>query len=293
MNAEPLYVGIAGVGCDADSYDLDHGVSLRTTYAHFMAPFLMAFAPPSKPGEPHPAPWAPASGGLGFDVTVELTVPSPVISALPLEAMTVAWWVVALLRLRTGPRLRAPVLSNYPFSKGSASAKDLQIRPLEVTPHQLNLDPEAGLHISAQDLDWTRKNWMPSLKLLGESTKFGTLFESLDQAAFNSRPQLALLVLWTGLEDMFSPSKSELRYRISSLIAAYLEPPGQSRLERQKSIAKLYDKRSVAAHGGGDVAADSLWATYYLAREVILKIIADSRVPTREELEGRMFGVGT
>ena len=65
----------------------------------------------------------------------------------------------------------------------------------------------------------------------------------------------------------------------------------ESRLARQKAIAKLYDSRSAAAHGGGDIAAEPLWKTYNLAREVVLKIIADGHAPTRQELESRMFGV--
>ena len=255
-----------------------------------MAPFIVAFARPEKRGQHHPAPLAPASGGFGFDVTVELAIPSDITSSFPCENTTVAWWLVALLRLRTGPRLRAPVLSNYPLVKDAASSKDLHIQPLEVTPHQLLLDPEAKSHISLQDLEWTRDTWLPSLSLLEESPKFSILIESLDQAAFNQRPQLALLMLWTGLEEMFSPSKSELRYRISSLIASFIEPPGQSRLARQKAIAKLYDSRSAAAHGRGDTAIEPLWETHYLARQIVTKIIDEKRAPSTTELEERMFG---
>ena len=290
MGASELFVGISGVGCEVESFDLGHGVSLRTTYAHLMAPFMVAFARPEKPGQHHPAPWAAASGGLGFDVTAELTIPSDITSSLPCENTTAAWWLVALLRLRTGPRLRAPVLSNYPLVKDAASSKDLHIQPLEVAPYQLMLDPEAKSQISKRDLEWTRDNWLLSLSLLEESPKFSILIESFDQAAFNHCPQLALLMLWTGLEEMFSPSKSELRYRISSLIASYLEPPGQGRLARQKAIAKLYDSRSAAAHGRGKTTAEPFWETYYLAREAVLKMICEKHAPDRTELEERMFG---
>jgi len=290
MGTSELFVGISGVGCEVDSFDLGRGVSLRTTYAHFMAPFLMAFARPDKPGQPHPAPWAAVSAGLAFDISVELTIPSDLTSSLPCENTTAAWWIVALLRLCSGARLRAPVLSNYPLTKDSASSKDLHIQPLEVAPYQLLLDPEAKAQISVRDLKWTRDNWASSLSLLEDSPKFSILVESLDQAAFNHRPQLALLMLWTGLEEVFSPSKSELRYRVSSLIASYLEPRGRSRLTRQKAVAKLYDSRSAAAHGHGNTTVEPLWDTYYLARETVLKMIEERRVPSTTELEERMFG---
>lgn len=194
-------------------------------------------------------------GNLELSQTVSLNnfnagnIRSDVTSTLPCENTTAAWWIVALLRLRTGPRLRAPVLSNYPLTKDAASSKNLHIQPLEVTPHQLMLDPEAKSRISVGDLEWTKANWVPSFSLLQNSSKFSILLQSFDQAAFNHGPQLALLMLWTGLEEIFSLSRSELRYRISSLIASYLEPPGQGRLARQKAIAKLYDSRSAAAHG--------------------------------------------
>jgi len=290
MGTSELFVGISGVGCEVDSFDLGSGVSLRTTYAHLMAPFLMAFARPGKPGQPHPAPWAAVTGGLAFDISVEPTIPSDHTASLPCENTTAAWWIVALLRLRTGPRLRAPVLSNYPLTKNSASSKDLHIQPLEVAPYQLMLDPEAKVQISLRDLEWTKDNWLSSLSLFEDYPKFSLLIESLDQAAFNHRPQLALLMLWTGLEEVFSPSKTELRYRISSLIASYLEPPGQSRLTRQKAVAKLYDSRSAAAHGRGNTTVEPLWETYYLARETVLKIIEEKHAPSTTELEERMFG---
>jgi hypothetical protein len=290
MGTPELFVGISGVGCEVDSFDLGSGVSLRTTYAHLMAPFMMAFARPEKPGKHHPTPWAAVSGGLAFDISVELTIPSDLTSSLPCENTTVAWWIVALLRLRTGSRLRASVLSNYPLTKDAACSKDLHIQPLEVAPYQLMLDPEAKAQISVRDLEWTRDNWLSSLGLLEDSPKFSILVESLNQAAFNHRTQLALLMLWTGLEEVFSPSKTELRYRISSLIASYLEPPGQSRLTRQKAVAKLYDSRSDAAHGRGNTTVEPLWETYYLAREAVLKIIEEKHAPSATELEERMFG---
>ena len=290
MGGSELFVGISGVGCEVDAFDLGHGVSLRTTYAHLMAPFMVAFARPEKPGQHHPEPWAAASGGLGFDIQAELTIPSDITSSLPCENTTAAWWIVALLRLRTGPRLRAPVLSNYRLTKDTASFKDLHIQPLEVTPHQLMLDPEGKSRISVGDLEWTRDNWLSSFSLLRNSPKFRMLLESFDQAVFNRRPQLALLMLWTGLEEMFSLGKAELRYRISSSIASYLEPPGQSRFARQKAIAKLYDSRSAAAHGRRTTAVEPLWDTYYLARETLLKILDEKHAPSRTELEERMFG---
>jgi len=291
LSTSELYIGISGVGCEVDSFDLGHGVVLNKTYAHLFAPFMMAFARPENEGQHHPAPWAAAKGGLAFDLTLQLTIPSDVTSNLPCDQTTAGWWLTALMRLRAGPRLRVPAMSNYPLAKESAAAEDLRIHPVEVEPHQLMIDPEAKRALTVRDLEWTRDHWIGSLAMLDESSGFAVLLESVDQAAFHRNPQLAMLTLWTGIEEVFSPSKSELRYRISSVIAAYLEPLGRTRLARQKAVAKLYDSRSTAAHGRGETSLEPLWDTYDLARQAVVKMVAERHVPTKAELEERMFGV--
>lgn len=93
-----------------------------------------------------------------------------------------------------------------------------------------------------------------------------------------------------GLEAVFSPEKAELRYRISSAIASFLEPAGLPRMTAQRAISKLYDSRSAAAHGRADKRRDSLQETYAFARRAVVKIIEDNRVPTHIELEAKLFG---
>jgi len=291
MDTSAIYIGIAGVDCDVSSFDLGYGITISKTYAHLFAPFMMAFAKPLSPGQHHPAPWAAAKGGLAFDLTLQLKLPGFLPTNISCEPTTAAWWISALLRLRVGPRMRAAAMSNYPLAKDSAKVSDLWIRPLEVDPHQLMIDPESKRTLALQDLEWTRDHWLASLKLLDNSSDFAVLIQAVDQAAFHRSPQLAMLTLWTGIEEVFSPSKSELRYRISSVIATYLEPRGRERLERQKAVAKLYDSRSSAAHGRGDESLESLWDTYDLARSMVVKIIDEQHIPTKTELEEKMFGI--
>ena len=72
---DSLFAGIAGVDSEIEEFEIGHGVMLRRTYAHFMAPFLMASSP-AKPGAAHPTPWSAVKGGLGFDISLELHVPA-------------------------------------------------------------------------------------------------------------------------------------------------------------------------------------------------------------------------
>jgi len=62
------------------------------------------------------------------------------------------------------------------------------------------------------------------------------------------RPVSALLTAWGALEELFAPSRAELRFRVSAHISAYLEPVGPKRLETFKTVADLYNARSKAAH---------------------------------------------
>jgi hypothetical protein len=57
-NTSPLYAGISGLQLEAESFELGQGVTLSKTFAHVMAPFLIAFAP-ANPGELTPGRGAP------------------------------------------------------------------------------------------------------------------------------------------------------------------------------------------------------------------------------------------
>jgi hypothetical protein len=84
-----LYAGLSGVSLAPEMFQLGEGVVISRTYAHFMAPFLMAFSP-AIPGKPHPAPWKSAKGGLAIDITAELFLPTDV-RATPLDRLNTIW----------------------------------------------------------------------------------------------------------------------------------------------------------------------------------------------------------
>ena len=43
LETKTVYVGLSGFDFEGDAIDLGHGVVLRKTYAHLMAPFIVAF----------------------------------------------------------------------------------------------------------------------------------------------------------------------------------------------------------------------------------------------------------
>jgi hypothetical protein len=70
MGRDGIYAGLSGATLETDEFELGHGLKISKTFAHLMAPFLMAFAP-APPGKHHPGPLSAVSGGMGFDILAE------------------------------------------------------------------------------------------------------------------------------------------------------------------------------------------------------------------------------
>lgn len=143
--------------------------------------------------------------------------------------------------------------------------------------------------VSVVELEWLRENWYETAVLLGRED-FSLAVQAIDSSVWNHSPALALVAVWGALERLFSPSTSELRFRVSASIAAYLEPPGRERYAAFRKIKGLYDSRSKAAHGSGDRDLKPYAESYEIARRVLLKMIEARHVPNKEELEANLFG---
>lgn len=287
-NTSPLYAGISGVQLEAESFELGHGVTLSKTFAHVMAPFLIAFAP-AKPGEPHPAPWSPVSGGLGYDIHVQLLVPADFARPQWFSRLNTIWWLVALLRLKASSVAIVPVVSHSPFAEIPTAEQQAKFWPIEVGHHRLLVEDLSTI-LSEHDLEWVKKYWIQGGDLMSESDDLNAAFQAFDNSLKGGRPSTSLMMLWGAIEQLFSPAKQELRFRISATLAAFLEPPGVDRLSLHKRIIKLYDERSKVAHGAGDGEYKALAETYALLKRAFIKIIEDGHVPTRDELDASLFG---
>src|SRR3546814_18597933 len=96
-------------------------------------------------------------------------------------------------------------------------------------------------------MDWIASH-RANLGNLLEDAKFRMAVESLTEHHLQKSLRMAIAHLWAGIEALLGIS-SELRFRISAYIAAYLEPSGPSRVETFKRFRGLYDFRSKAVHG--------------------------------------------
>lgn len=283
-----IHAGLSGLELEEELFELGDGITLRKTYAHLMAPFMVAFKP-APPGGHHPTPWKTASGGVSIDVNAELFIPSHIEEQYG-SRIGIARTLVFLIRLTVNPATTLPVFSNYAF----ASHKDIPdnqfiLFPFETQTRYFPIGVVGG-KANADTLVWVRDQWQTVHKLISENTEFSFAVEAIDMGQFVQNSTLTMVSLWGALEALFSPSANELKFRVSSLIASYLEAPGVKRLELQKEVAKLYDKRSAAAHGKPTHKSKDLLDTFNLLRKILMIIILRKKVPSKDDLEGMLFG---
>lgn len=291
MQDESFFFGLHGLQLPEPEIELGKGIIIRATYANIFAPFMVAFAPPESPQKHHPGPWSVASGGFSYDITSELVIPLEK-EAEPEKYLQTARVILFLLRLVVNPAITLPVFSNMAFSKDNAGVKGLKLQPFEIQGRIFPLAVGESFAGSGA-LEWVRNHWQITQKLVDSSTEFELARNAIDQGQFIQNTALTLVFLWGALEALFSPSTAELRFRVSALIASFLEPPGIDRSERQKKIAKLYDERSKAAHGRPKHSQQHLLDTFNLLRDVLLKMIELGSVPTSDQLDSLLFGVDT
>lgn len=283
-----VHAGLSGIELTEESFELGEGVVLSKTYAHLMSPFLMAFKPASA-GMHHPPPWKHAAGGASLDINAELFVPKEIEDRFG-SKIAVAHTIVFLLRLGVNPAVTLPVFSNCAFSQlPEVLDNEARLLPHEVQPRHFQLGVVDGT-ATAQSVGWVAARWQVAHRLIQEDAEFALAVDAIDGGQFVRQSALALVSLWAAIESLFSPSTVELKFRVSALAAAFLEPPGAQRLQLQKSIAKLYDKRSAAAHGRPKHEPDDLLATFSLLRRILIGIVDLGYVPTKEMLEESLFG---
>lgn len=282
-----VHAGLANLNLEDEFYDLGEGIILRQVYAHLFASFMLAFNKPTGSG-PHPGPWKAARGGLGFDFSAELIVPHNIEERFG-SKIDVVNTILFLIRLGVNPATTCPAFANYSFTTlRDISNSEAMVFTYEIQPRHFPLGV-AGEYLTAPAAVWIKERWQITHELLKKSPEFSLAVEALDSGQFIHKSALTLVSLWGALEALFSPSTSELKFRVSSLIAAYLEPAGTARMSRQKEIAKLYDKRSAAAHGKPNHESEHLLHTFNILREVLTKIIDEGHVPTKDELERNLF----
>src|SRR4030095_4754567 len=249
----------------------------------------MAFKKPEE-GGPEKSYWATVGGSKPHDIHVELKLSGECGTGLK-EKIEFAKVVMALLRLHASPHFALPVISNVPIEEAAAHSEKHHFVPVEPLPPFFSITEQVRKTLSRIHFDWTKTFLQTAIELNKEYEPFAFALSALDSWQTIRSGPLALVFLLAALENIFSPDKAqELRFRVSTLIASYLESPGQKRSQKFRDVLALYDARSKAAHGSAKHDPSVLYKTYDLLRDVVIKMIEEKAVPSKADLETKLFG---
>jgi hypothetical protein len=189
-----------------------------------------------------------ARGGFSYDIEIELAVPTD--KPLPggLSTEDTVWLIAALLRLAEYAYLMVPVISDVSFDAAPTSKQEPLLRTFEFEPRILRAHDNKVSCLKPADLSWVKSVWPRTAELMRTCPPLNMALRAADACTVQGRAASALLTAWGALEELFAPSRAELRFRVSAHVAAYLEPVGPKRLELFKTVADLYNARSKAAH---------------------------------------------
>lgn len=292
LHSSDLYCCLTLLNIGEKPFDLGRGIQLLPSYVHVMAYTMLAVQRPKRPNQHHPGPLAATGQGFSFDSDVVLYIPHEY-KRLSMASEEVALRIAALMRLWVDPRIRLTLMAtefpNIATLKKCGAVLHLA-NAIEVQPWHFQLAP-ATERDSMADLAWVREHWETALDLIQNNAAFRLALDAVANVQLIHSSALGLVSVWAALEALFSASTTELRFRMSMLIAAYLKPPGSERAATQKRVLKLYDARSAAAHGAPKHTTNDLLASLELLREVLISMIHARKIPTREELESLLFGV--
>lgn len=287
--APSWYAGVTDIDLAGHTVDLGKGLVLSPTYVHVMAHAMLAFKRPEA-GKPHPGPWVGVPGGFSMDASAQLYVPGCYTRAKTAN-YNVVRRLVGLMRMWVQPTIRLAFVSQVDFEEIPAEAKRSPVAALPLETESLQLRVTTGDTDSHTELmEWVRLNWETALDLAERHPSFELALDAIDQVWFMKSKPLALVALWGALEALFTGQKTELRFRVSSMVAAYLESPGPNRAALQRSAAKLYDARSSAAHGSSTHSDRDLMESYELLRRAVVRMVEEQKVPTARDLEALLFG---
>lgn len=276
---DALHGGISGLELPPEEFELAPGLSLASTYAHVMAPFVMAFAPPPRQSAPHPGPWASLQGrGLNILAEVRLAAGS---EPLGFDRLNTLWFVVALLRLRLAQPLQMPVLADRPLATVPADIDRANLIPVELHLNRPITGPVRTA--STDDLTWLAKSLTSADKLMTDPV-FNRAFQALDQAVAIENAGAGIVIAWAAIESLLRPGAQRITDRISKALAVYLHPPGAGRDRAFADIVKSYEARGGAAHAGRMPETKQFHMAFQLARSTFITTIESGALPDIELL---------
>lgn len=277
-----LFGGVAGAQLGVKDFQICEGLICRQTYAHLMSPYILAFRRPESAGRHHPGPWKATNGGMWMDVDAEIVLLE---NARPtgFDRLNTLWWILALLRLSSGARLRMPVVSDTSFSSIAESPNDPTMWPIETLPRQLKIVSRPPQVIEKRHLLWVRDVFRNSSALMND-TEFRRAFQTFDAVIWAHSTGSAMIMIWAALETLVRPGRKNITKNLAKTLAALLQAPGGERERLFQRIVSLYEARGGSAHASRSAQANHLTDSFHVARQAFIACIDNRELPKAERL---------
>lgn len=279
INRSPLFCGVTGLVLPVDLFELTTGIILRKTYAHIIAPFLMAFKQPEHPGQHHQGPLKVLQPG-GFDVLTEVEL-SGEADTLGFDRLNAVWFSVAMLRLKVGQPFQAAVIADRPYSSIPAATDAAHIRPVELNRNLLATSP--WREVTIEDLDWVRQHLRVAAALM-KHTEFNRAFQTIDSATLVNNPGAGIVIAWAAIETLVRPGSFDITKRLAKALATFLYSPGPGRDKAYSGIEASYAARGGAVHAGRVPDQEQFHSAFDLARSALRTAIENAALPDIEDL---------
>ena len=205
-------------------------------------------------------------------------------------AFNLAWWFLSALRIRTLADFLVPAVSDHSWATIAAiSDGACHVQLLEDVPRARRFS--VPVRISESDLDWASQSLIALAELL-EVPRFRLAVDCLTTHQHEASLRMTTASLWAGVEALFGIN-SELRFRLSALVAAFLEPRGAQRITRYRVVKSLYDFRSRAVHGGtldDAMLSQHIRDVRVMLSALVCKMVEIKRVPSEDEWDATLLG---
>jgi hypothetical protein len=180
-----------------------------------------AFSRPTKPSQPHPAPWhALNGGGVAFDVETEVFLRADTRLG-PLTRLGSLWLVTALIRLLSAAPIHMPSVSTKPYADIPEAGDEAMIWAVETHPPngrwEVKVDEEFVRGVQA---------CADNAAQLTTDPQFYRAFQTFDGAAWLPSHATQLTALWTSMETAMRPGSNQITKRLARLWGTMWEARG-------------------------------------------------------------------
>lgn len=280
---DALFAGINGARLGVPEFAIAPGLIIRETFAHVFGPYMMSFGKPGNPNAPHPGPWRAVSGGIGFDIGIELQLDA---SEQPtgFDRLNTLWWTLALLRLYSAAPLRMHVIANMPFRAAQDSATEPVFLTAEPFGKRLGATINPPSALDASHLEWVKASLVSGDSLM-KVEHFNRSFRAFDFAFWAHDISSATIMVWAALQTLYRPSGSrDVGKALSSAIATALKPAGAERESYQQRLATLYAQRGEGVHDSQRLGLRTFLESVEAARLSFICCIDAGAVPDCDAL---------